>query len=111
MRPIKLTFNLPLIGAITIYPWIVASKSTWSDPAWPRVLKHEQKHLEQQGAWYARAWLFGLLAWFVLYELCLPIAWTPFRRRWEREAYAAGQGLSPEQTDVILRLAPYWLWR
>ena len=70
---VRLSFDLPFVGALTIWPFVFASWSTWNDPSWQYALRHEQVHLIQQHAWYARAWLFGLLAWFVCYELLLPI--------------------------------------
>jgi hypothetical protein len=109
---VLLSFNIPLVGAITVYPWIFVSLSSWRDET-ETVLSalemHEQTHIRQQGRWYAWAWVLGLLAWWFCYCLLLPIGWNPFRRRWEREACADGQGLTTEQADVILRGAPYWL--
>jgi hypothetical protein len=108
----KLSFDLPFIGAITVYPWIFISKSSWDGvPAseLDATIRHERTHLGQQVLWFQHAWLLGLFAWFICYELFLPFWWNPFRRRWETEAYIKGQGYSLEEIDLILRGAPYWL--
>jgi hypothetical protein len=108
---IKLPFDLPNIGALTVYPWVFMSKSTWS--AAPSivesVMRHEQVHIEQQRSWFRLASVFGLLAWYFVYELCLPFAWNPMRRKWETAAYAA-QGFTPSEITEKLKHAPYWLW-
>ncbi|MBI5527832.1 MAG: hypothetical protein HY897_15995 [Deltaproteobacteria bacterium] len=44
------------------------------------ILFHEYRHFEQQRD-------VGLVKFLVMYLLCLPALWNPWRRRWELEAY------------------------
>ena len=116
---ILLSFNLPFgVTGVTIFPWIFISRfvhfsgsspATWNALEYAAVLRHETCHYEQIKKWYDCLWVLGIIAWWACYLLLLPIGWNPWRRKWEREAYAAGQNLTAEETDVVLRNAPYWL--
>ncbi len=53
-------------------------------------------------------WVAGQLLWRLLYLLCLPRWYNPFRRRWETAAFRA-QGLSDGEIKKILAGAPYHL--
>ena len=47
MKIVKLNFNLPFIGAITIYPWIFITRACWAGvPAveLAQTLVHESSH-------------------------------------------------------------------
>lgn len=103
---VKLPFNMFWCGAFTCYPWIFVSKDV--EPM--RLLLHETVHINQQGAWFKKAWVFGLLAWWFLYMLVLPVGWNPWRKQWETEAFLA-EGFKPERIKEILKGMPYWLWR
>jgi hypothetical protein len=95
-------------SAVTVWPVVFVSPSITA-AALPQVLKHENVHLAQQRRWLVYGLGVGLLAWFALYLLALPVWRNPWRRRWETEAYLA-QGFTPVEIDLILRSQPYWLW-
>ena len=107
---LSLPFHLPFASAITIWPCVLVSRdvASWSERTRDLLLVHESVHLAQQRRWFVRGLGVGLLAWWLLYLLCLPIGWNPFRRRAELEAYRA-QGVPDSATMILLRLAPYWL--
>jgi len=93
-------------SAITVYPFIFVHPALANDEA---IMKHEQVHCEQQKRWATYGVGIGLLAWFFLYSLCLPIGYNPFRRKWETEAYQKGQGYDLDTINEILKHAPYYL--
>lgn len=90
-------------AAITVWPIVLVSPRAGAG-----VLEHESVHLEQQRRWALYGLGVGLLAWFALYLFILPFGYNPWRRRWEREAFAA-QGFTQDQADEMLRRAPYFL--
>ena len=96
------------IAGLTIYPFIFIMKGL-TDNQKITVLKHENVHKVQQGKWFAKAWYFGLIAWFLLYRFALPIVWNPFVRKWETEAYRAN-GLSDETINEVLKGWPYFIF-
>ena len=107
---VTLPFNMPSIAAITVWPFIFISKEQVSDLDNLRViLKHEDIHLAQQRRWAIYGLGIGLIVWFFLYELCLPIWYNPWRRKWETEAYSKGNNLDNGSIDIILQGEPYFL--
>ena len=93
-------------NALTIFPF------TFVDPVYAddlALLKHEGVHQKQQKPWAIYGLGVGLLAWFFLYELVLPVGWNPWRRKWETEAYIA-QGVDLETINNMMKQAPYYLW-
>jgi hypothetical protein len=90
------------IGGITVWPLVIIR------PDRRARLPHEMKHFEQQGRWFKYGLGVGLLVWHLLYLFALPVLWNPFRRKWEREAYAA-EGINEEEADKRLRGWPYLL--
>jgi hypothetical protein len=96
--------------AITVWPFILVTSRPLGITEREVLLTHEKIHLAQQRRWAIYGLGLGLLVWFGLYLLCLPIGWNYWRRKWEREAYRAN-GLSDEAINTLLRLAPYYLWR
>jgi len=93
--------------AITIYPWIFVHSRVRRNVL---VLWHEEEHWLSQRAWYQKAWIFGLAAWYFLYLFCLPVGWNKFRQKEEMGAYKRGQGYSEKTIKNILKKAPYYLW-
>ena len=93
-------------AAITVFPFIFVDPDYLNEPG---ILKHEETHLAQQKLWAIYGLGVGLLAWFFVYLLCLPVWYNYFRRKWETEAYQAGQGYTVEQINEILRQPPYYL--
>ena len=91
--------------AFTMWPWIFIHPMYRTDPI---LLRHEGVHLAQQRRWAIYGCGAGLLAWFFLYMLALPIWINPWRRKWETEAYIA-QGLDKQSIAVLLKGAPYFL--
>ena len=71
--------------------------------------KHEAVHYAQQRRWALWGVGVGLLVWFALYLLALPVGWNPWRYRWEREAYRAN-GFTDEEIAAMMREPPYYLW-
>jgi uncharacterized membrane protein len=92
--------------AFTFFPFVFVHPD-----AAPResILTHEAVHYEQQRRWLIYGLGVGLLLWYLLYLLVLPVGWNPFRAKWEREAYLA-QGRREAYIAKTLRGAPYWLW-
>jgi hypothetical protein len=90
--------------AVTVFPFVfydgVISTAT---------LKHEGVHWQQQRRWAIYGLGVGLLAWWALYLLALPVGWNPWRRRWETEAYRT-QGCTFVQIRDMLQRRPYYLW-
>lgn len=106
---IKVRAPTQWIGAAAIAVWpfvLVSDHGALSTMA----LRHEAVHLQQQRSWAIRGLGVGLLAWFFLYLLCLPMWRNPWREKWEREAFTVANGLSDERITEILRKRPYWLW-
>ena len=93
-------------SAITVWPFVFIAPGYVDDEA---TLKHEQTHLAQQKRWAVYGLGVGLLVWFVLYLLCLPVWYNPWRRKWETEAYRAGQGYDDATISQILKQPPYYL--
>lgn len=117
-------------GAITCWPIMLVRPEQAEHPA---TLMHEGVHAEQQKPWVVLGLLAVVVAlggfylgagelnnwcwlaapfpflWHILYLLCLPFGWNPWRRKWETEAYRA-EGMSQYEIDYRLERAPYWLW-
>lgn len=93
-------------AAITAWPFIFVSPQYADDPM---LLVHESIHLAQQRRWAVYGVGVGLLAWWFLYLLCLPVAFNRCRRAWETEAYRRGNGLDDETIAELLKHAPYYL--
>jgi hypothetical protein len=95
-------------GAITVWPFIFVHPDLANDPA---TLKHENIHYNQQKKWAKWGlYLPGLLAWFALYLLVLPVGWNPFRYKWESEAYEKGNGFWLVKIKEMMKKPPYYLW-
>lgn len=94
-------------GAITIFPFIFIHPNLMGD--W-LTIEHEIIHYEQQKRWAIYGLGIGLIAWYMLYLLALPVGWNPFRYKWEMEAYTEGSLYSVETTKKILKQPPYYLW-
>lgn len=73
------------------------------------LLFHEYRHFEQQRD-------VGLVKFLLLYLLCLPILWSPWRKRWELEAYRVSiifrlgnsLGLSPGYQQYLAETLSSW---
>lgn len=68
---------------VTTYGGKIYLPAEWEN--WPEsrrqiTLAHEEAHAKQQEK-------ITSFLYLLLYYLCLPIFWNPFRRRWEREAF------------------------
>lgn len=94
-------------SACTVYPIGVLVHPDYYPPR-PWLSAHEGTHWRQQRAWWLRAGPLGLLAWYGLYLLALPVWWNRWRRAWESEAMRI-EGRSEAQIAEALRGAPYWL--
>jgi len=92
--------------AITFYPFIFIAPG-YADTL--TVLMHEQIHYNQQRQWAIYGLGVGLIAWYLLYLLCLPVWYNPFRRKWETEAYRKAQKYDDATIKIILTQAPYYL--
>lgn len=98
-------------GAITVFPFI------FIDPLWKlvspseyqKIITHESVHINQQLKWFKYGFIIGLLAWYLIYLLCLPVGWNYFRYKWEEEAYKA-EGFNDITIHNIMKQAPYYLW-
>lgn len=92
-------------SAITAWPVVLV------DPAsdTPTIRKHEGVHYAQQRRWALWGLGVGLVVWWLLYLVVLPVGWNWWRWRWEREAYLA-QGFTAEEIAGVLREPPYYLW-
>ena len=125
---------VPMLGVVglTVFPFVFTFKGADAGTE-----AHEMVHYGQQRAWFRTGlvlsffvgailsaakliaflpwWAFlvapvsGMLAWFALYLLVLPVGWNYFRRRWETQAYTQGQGYTLDNANRVLRGAPYWL--
>jgi hypothetical protein len=93
-------------SAITIWPIIFAEPDY---EMYPGIIQHETVHYYQGRRWAIYGLGVGLLVWWFLYMLVLPVGWNPFRKKWEKEAYRA-EGFSDEQIDEFMRKPPYYLW-
>lgn len=93
--------------AVTVWPLLFVDPDTILDGV---LLRHEGEHAKQQRRWAIYGLGIGLLVWHFLYLLVLPVGWNPFRERWERQAYQAGERYSDQMIDGILLKAPYYLW-
>lgn len=94
-------------GAITVWPFIFVHPALVNSKL---TMDHEKVHLEQQRRWAIYGLGVGLIAWFLLYLLALPVGWNPFRRKWETEAYKTNPYLTDEMIKEVLKLPPYYLW-
>lgn len=94
--------------AITAYPFIFAS-NLLKGPVLKQILIHEMVHWTQQRRWFFWGLGVGLLVWYLLYLLVLPVGWNPFRRKWETEAMRAA-GVMGQEISWKLKRAPYYLW-
>ncbi len=92
--------------ALTIYPFIFYVGSLSESTR-----RHELIHIDQQGKWckWYTFWIVGLLAWFFMYFLVLPIGWNYWRYKWEYEAFTKGSGYSDSLAKEILN-RNYLLW-
>ena len=70
---------------------------------------HEGVHWRHQRAWCIYGLGVGLLLWFLLYLLFLPVGWNPLREFTERRAFRM-QGCSDRYINGILKNPPYYLW-
>ena len=93
-------------AAVTVYPFIFHVGRLYA-----RVKAHEEIHLKQQRKWckWYTLWLPGLMAWFFLYLLVLPIGWNYFRFKWEYEAYTEGSKYTDAKAKQIIK-DKYLLW-
>jgi hypothetical protein len=94
-------------GAVTVFPFVLVHPFYAGHEA---LMRHERTHWEQQRRWALYGLGVGLLVWWALYCLTLPVGWNPWRYRWEIEAYRAGEGLDEKRVREILRSRPYYLW-
>lgn len=94
-------------AAITAFPFIFIDPDCFT---YEITLKHEKIHYNQQKKWAIYGLGVGLLAWFLLYLLVLPVGWNPFRRKWETEAFRSAEKYSTSWINKILREPPYYLW-
>jgi hypothetical protein len=88
----------------TIYPNIYLSQGFYklSKRSQNQIIKHEKIHLKQQED-------TGLLLYLLLYCLCFPLFYNPWRYKWEIDAYMES-GVSIEQAKINLGLWNYgWL--
>ena len=92
--------------AFTAWPWIFVHPDFANSAS---LILHEGVHYRQQQRWAIRGLGVGLLFWFALYLLVLPVGWNPWRRKWETEAMLA-EGRRSIEIDIALRRAPYYLW-
>lgn len=92
-------------GGITVFPFVFLHP--W---AGEKTEAHERIHYRQQKRWFVFGLGVGLLVWFLLYLLCLPVGWNPLRFRAEMEAYTKGSGFRPTYARAVLHKRPYWLW-
>jgi hypothetical protein len=97
-------------AAITIFPFVFMDPGIVAGSIeYTHLLMHEGTHWQQQRRWAIYGLGIGLLLWWVLYLLVLPVGWNPWRRHWETEAYRA-EGLLDSRIRETLRQAPYFLW-
>jgi len=95
-------------AGITVFPFIFVQEEVGGSVL-KNVLLHERVHLAQQRRWLVWGCGAGLIAWWLLYLVALPVWKNPWRQRWETEAYAA-QGISHDYIITFLRSSPYFLW-
>lgn len=94
-------------SAVTVFPFVFLDPDIiWENP----IKGHEGAHYEQQRRWAMYGLGIGLLVWFALYLLVLPVGWNPFREKCEREAFRAGGWYQSWEVDQILKKPPYYLW-
>ena len=106
MRFIETKLLPPGAQAFTVYPIGAFVKPGAMD----NDLKiHESVHWEHQRAWCIYGLGVGLLLWFMLYLMLLPVGWNPLRAWTERAAFRA-QGVTDEYITHMLQRAPYYLW-
>jgi hypothetical protein len=98
---------LQAIG-LTFYPFIFVAKGLDAEQR-ASLLTHENVHWEQQRTWAKYSLGLGLLAWYALYLLALPVGWNPWRRKWEAAAMKV-QGRTDAEILERLKHAPYYLW-
>lgn len=93
-------------SAFTLYPFIFYVGTLGN-----LTRKHELIHIDQQKRWckWYTLWIVGLIAWFFMYLLILPVGWNYWRYKWEREAYTKGSGINEALTKKILS-RDYFLW-
>lgn len=92
---------VPFVAAFCFFPLIAVQDE--------KHIPHETAHWHQQKPFMKVGYVGLLLGWMAPYFLLFPIVWNPFRRKWEREAYAA-DGFTEKQVDRILARPPYLLW-
>jgi hypothetical protein len=106
--------NLPIrwlhADAIAVWPFLLVDTHV-TEAELARLRPHEAVHGRQQRRWFTYGLgPLGLLAWYLCYLLLLPVAWNPWRRKWESEAMREGDHLSDARIAEILREPPYYLW-
>lgn len=93
-------------GGITVFPFIFLHPL-----AGEKTEAHEKVHYRQQKRWALYGLGVGLIVWFLLYLLVLPVGWNPFRARWEMEAFKEAEGYPEEFVrNRIFPEKPYYLW-
>ncbi len=92
------------IAAITIYPFVFVDPACHTD----RLMLHEGAHWDQQRTWFRRGLGIGLVVYWMLYLLVLPVLWNPVRKRSEVEAFRS-EGIGMDEINRRLRGWPYLL--
>lgn len=106
MRIIKTRFLPPGAFAFTVYPIGVFSRTGRLSGS---MLIHEAVHWKHQRQWCLYGLGVGLLLWFLLYLVVLPVGWNPLRAWTERAAFRM-QGCPDSVISDILKQPPYYLW-
>lgn len=104
--------RLPLLFravAITFWPFVFVVPDI-SARQLENIMLHENVHLRQQKRWAIYGLGIGLLAWYALYLLALPVGYNPWRYRWESEAFKAQGYVNDDEVHTMLQEAPYYLW-
>ncbi|HET6496686.1 MAG TPA: hypothetical protein VFH61_15120 [Thermoleophilia bacterium] len=106
MRVIETNIMPPGAGAFALFPvGVFVKPGQWSLER----AAHEAVHWRHQKAWCLWGLGVGLLLWFLLYLIFLPVGWNPLREFTERRAFRA-EGYIDAQIDMMLRRKPYYLW-
>jgi hypothetical protein len=96
-------------SVITAWPILIVDSPLTAEQL-KRIMPHERVHLRQQRRWAIYGLGVGLLLWFALYLLALPVWRNPWRERWEREAMREGDGMPDFEIAWRLQRPPYYLW-
>ena len=103
-RYVSVPSNPLFKNGMSVYPFIFLTPT-----ARPVTEIHERVHHRQQDAWWKWGGPFGLLAWYFLYLLVLPVGWNPWRYKWEAEAFWEAQGYRRGHILDLMR-QNYLLW-